>query len=508
MGQLRYLFMADNFNENPILTPSASPELGRLFKLGQSVDEAQQTSASPENLPAYEQVDIPIEVMEQQQMGQSSTTRVQLVTGDEAVEAAHQAHESHQIHSDDSEDVAEQPKRASKVSGLRILTKAAPYLVVFIIGLGLYFFYFNTFSFTSLFKGGTTAVLNKKADTAALSALEKSEATGYDSWISQFFFDVSDPEIISMDTDVSGNGLTNFQKYLLNLNPKMYDTLGDDVGDGQKIMDGKNPWTGLALTETQQKIADNYFDKELISDRIAAAQAQHENTAFAPFVSNHSPYFQSGVSNIVNGDSALASRDDGNSGEVAGATAYSAQAASGIRGSTTTTSQIRTAPLTGRDGATALSNLGIDTSIPGKITIPSINTTVPLVWSSDPKNFEADLKNGVIHYPGTPLPGEMGTSYISGHSSGYFWDKSSYKLAFAKLGNVKNGDSFTITVTLKGGKQAILHYRVDGRAEYGADDARQFLQSSDSVVALSTCWPINTTARRLVLYGVLTQVEK
>src|SRR6185503_18729643 len=154
--------MADNFNDNPILTPSASPELGRLFKLDHSVEEqTQPTSASPENLPAYEQVDIPIEVMEQQQMGQSSTTRMQLVTGEEAVEAAHQAHEA-KVHPEDHLEQSEQgaspdqPAHTTRISPLRILTKAAPYLVVFIIGLGLYFFYFNSFSFSSLFKGGTT----------------------------------------------------------------------------------------------------------------------------------------------------------------------------------------------------------------------------------------------------------------------------------------------------------------------------------------------------------------
>jgi LPXTG-site transpeptidase (sortase) family protein len=507
--------MTDNTNNNPILTPSSSPELGRLFKLDHSVDEAnRQTLPAPENTPAYEDVDIPIEVMEHHQMEQSSVTRPQLVTGDEAVEAAHQAHQAKVDHPEDSEPALEEeqqePGEVARRLG-RVGKKLAPYLVVFAIGLGLYFFYFNTFSFTSftnLFKGGTTAVVSNKVDSAALAALQKSEAASYDSWISQFFFDVSDPEIIGMNTDVSGNGLTNFQKYLLNLNPKMYDTLGDSEGDGQKIIDGQNPWTGLALTEAQQKIADSYLDKELISNRIAAARAKHENTAFAPYVSNHSPYYQSGVSNIVNGDRALAETSNNDNGEVAGVAYPTPVQAVTPRSAATSSSTPRPTTTTRRESSPSLSSLGIDTSKAGSINIPSINTTVPLVWSSDPKNFEADLKNGVIHYPGTPLPGEMGTSYVSGHSSGYFWDKSQFKLAFAKLGDVKNGDSFTVTVTLKTGQQAVLHYRVDGRAEYAADDPRQFLQSSDSVVALSTCWPINTTARRLVLYGVLTQVEK
>ena len=78
-------------------------------------------------------------------------------------------------------------------------------------------------------------------------ALKKSESVAYANWINQFFFDIQDKDITSMDTDVSGNGLTNFQKYLLNLNPKVYDTQGNNIADGQLIIDGKNPWTGNAL---------------------------------------------------------------------------------------------------------------------------------------------------------------------------------------------------------------------------------------------------------------------
>ena len=57
---------------------------------------------------------------------------------------------------------------------------------------------------------------------------------------------VSDPKILDPETDNSGNGLTNFQKYLLNLNPKSYDTLGLGEADSQTIAKGINPLTGGA----------------------------------------------------------------------------------------------------------------------------------------------------------------------------------------------------------------------------------------------------------------------
>jgi len=70
------------------------------------------------------------------------------------------------------------------------------------------------------------------------------------------------------------------------------------------------------------------------------------------------------------------------------------------------------------------SNLDINQSVPGRLQIPSLKIDAPLIWSSDPKNFDTDLQSGVIHYPGTALPGEIGTTYISGHSSNYSWAKA------------------------------------------------------------------------------------
>ncbi len=415
--------------------------------------------------------------------------------------------------------------------------KILPYVVVFAIGVGIYYFYFSSFSFNNLFKSSNIATVSTQNNTEKnLATLKKTESANYAIWISQFFFDVQDKSIIDMDTDVSGNGLTNFQKYLLNLNPKIFDTRGDSVSDGQAIIEGKNPWTGLVMTDGQKKIADAYFDNEIISNRITAALANHQNSpSFSLYVSSSSPYYQAGVSSVSNGTQPVGNgvagieQPAGYSGtvssipanqQVAGANTTSGNTTTGSNTPTSNTTATRvttntTAPKTSPTaGVNAVTNniggsaLDIDTNVPGQVNVPSVKISVPVIWTSDVKNFDADLKKGVVHFPGTPLPGDVGSSYISGHSSGYLFDKSPYKQAFAAIGNTKDGDSFTVTVTLHGGQKVILHYTVAGRAEYAANDQRQFLQTPDSVVALSTCWPINTTVRRLVVFGKLTQIEK
>ncbi|HEX3095789.1 MAG TPA: sortase [Patescibacteria group bacterium] len=366
-----------------------------------------------------------------------------------------------------------------------------PYIVIFAIGIGLYFFYFSDVSFTNIFKS-SSITLEKVTTTASDKDLDKLKAdqkANYLKWMSQFFFAVNDDAIVSMDADVSGNGLTNFEKYLLDLNPKVYSTRGTDKPDGQLVIEGINPWTGKPFTDKQKELVSKYINTELISNRITAAALNRGVTKFAEYVNPGSPYYVSPdqLRAVQNANPTISSP------EVASEqTAY--QASQHANPTPTTTANLNP-------------NNDINQNIPGKIDIPSVKVSVPLTWTKDVKDFDNDLKKGTVHYPGTVLPGQLGTAYISGHSSGYIWDHSAYKQIFAVLGQVKDGDSFTITVTLNSGKQAIYHYVVSSRGEFQADDQAQFANTADSVVALSTCWPVGTTARRLVLFAKLTQTE-
>lgn len=358
-----------------------------------------------------------------------------------------------------------------------------PYVVIFAIGLGLYFFYFSNFSINNLFKSNELTIESVAVNNKDLEKLKKDQAAAYTTWMKQFFFEVNDEAIVSMDTDVSGNGLTNFEKYLLNLNPKVYSTRGTNTGDGALVLEDTSPWTGKPFTDQQKELVDKYINKELVSNRITAAALSRGVTKFAQYVSPDSPYYIDPAT--------LAQTSQNTSPEVASNEA-AAQAAQ-------------------QSGSNTLNlNSGgdINLDIPGKLEIPANKIVVPLIWTKNVKDFDADLKKGLVHYPGTVLPGEIGTSYVSGHSSGYLWDKSPYKQIFANLGSVKDGTSFTITVTGKDGKLIIYHYVVERRGEFAANDQAQFVNTADSIVALSTCWPVGTTARRLVLFGKLSQTER
>ncbi|HVY67306.1 MAG TPA: hypothetical protein VHA30_00190, partial [Patescibacteria group bacterium] len=124
---------------------------------------------------------------------------------------------------------------------MKIARAAGPYVAVFAVGLFLYYFFFS--SSTGLHFGFLSNLFTKsesapaKPQQTALQQLENQDQSAYRQWINGFYYDVTDPKVIDPETDNSGNGLTNFQKYLLNLNPKSYDTLGLGMPDSQTLAD-------------------------------------------------------------------------------------------------------------------------------------------------------------------------------------------------------------------------------------------------------------------------------
>lgn len=447
----------------------------------------------PENLPVGNiPADLPVvEVVAQSPSPVTNLDEeIQEIKKPKEIKTVGELLEKKVVATEDGENLDEIMTHAGSSPFVRALKAVLPYVVIFIIFLVLYFFYFSDFTINSLFKSDNLTIENVTTSTnnKDLENLKADQKDEYDLWMKQFFFEVNDEAIISMDTDVSGNGLSNFEKYLLNLNPKVYSSRGSNIPDGELVTQDISPWTGTPFTDAQKELVNKYINKELVSNRITAAALTRGVTKFAQYVNSDSPYY------IDPKTLASTNSSEVESNEVAAQTAQNSQ----------TNQQTQTAPTTGNMNASE----DINTNIPGKLEIPANKISVPLIWTKDVKSFDADLKKGIVHYPGTALPGQIGTSYISGHSSGYLWDKSPYKTIFAGLGGVTDGTSFTISATLKNGKTAVYHYVVASRGEFAPNDQAQFVNTADSMVALSTCWPIGSTAKRLVLFSKLSQVEQ
>jgi LPXTG-site transpeptidase (sortase) family protein len=147
--------------------------------------------------------------------------------------------------------------------------------------------------------------------------------------------------------------------------------------------------------------------------------------------------------------------------------------------------------------------INFDQSKPGKLSIPKLKINVALIWSQDPSSFDNDLTHGVIHYPGTAMPGENGIIYVSGHSSDYFWKHDPMHDIFAQLNYLAPGDDILIEATGVDGKIYNFRYQVTGSNIYKPDDQAQFFGDAKvSKLNLSTCWPIGTQASRYVVSAV------
>lgn len=107
-----------------------------------------------------------------------------------------------------------------------------------------------------------------------------------------------------------------------------------------------------------------------------------------------------------------------------------------------------------------------------------------------------DLSKGLVHLPGTALPGQRGNVFISGHSAlSNFWSKDAY---FAKLPDTKVGDQ--IELEANGAKFVYQVIEIKAVDPYNLsviapqDDTGRFL-------TLMTCVPPGLNFKRLIVLG-------
>ncbi|HCX27812.1 MAG TPA: hypothetical protein DHI91_01590 [Candidatus Portnoybacteria bacterium] len=133
------------------------------------------------------------------------------------------------------------------------------------------------------------------------------------------------------------------------------------------------------------------------------------------------------------------------------------------------------------------------------IIINKLGLDVPLVPSSGTTQTElnAALNQGVIIYPGSALPGQAGEVFLSGHSSVYPWVKTEYGQVFALLDKLETGDVVSLIYD-----RYQYDYQITGKQILSPKDTR-ITMTSQPALTLMTCWPIGTSAKRLVVHGEL-----
>lgn len=135
-----------------------------------------------------------------------------------------------------------------------------------------------------------------------------------------------------------------------------------------------------------------------------------------------------------------------------------------------------------------------------KIVIPKINVDAPIVNITDYSNASIleGIKEGVGHYPGTALPGRVGNTFLTGHSSYYWWNDGKYNQVFALLHKVEAGD--LIYIYYQGGKYV---YQATDKIVVSPQDVHVLDPTDTPTLSLMTCTPTGTNLRRLIVHAKL-----
>ncbi|MDQ7814673.1 MAG: class E sortase [Patescibacteria group bacterium] len=139
--------------------------------------------------------------------------------------------------------------------------------------------------------------------------------------------------------------------------------------------------------------------------------------------------------------------------------------------------------------------------------IKNLGIDAPVVYIEEKNEaaYQAALKKGVVHFPGTALPGELGNVYIFGHSSDYAWADSPYRAVFALLTEIEVGDEIRISDS-KGGVfvYRVIETRVVTPKDLSVLDQRG---KQKKLLTLQTSYPLGTALRRFIVLAEAIELQ-
>ncbi|NBU33276.1 class D sortase [bacterium] len=148
--------------------------------------------------------------------------------------------------------------------------------------------------------------------------------------------------------------------------------------------------------------------------------------------------------------------------------------------------------------ATPIVGSSVNVGPESKIIIPKINLEVPVVYdlnTTEEKDVQAGLENGVVHYSTSVEPGQVGNVVIVGHSSNNILNKGKYKFAFVLLKRLEIGD----TISLQKGGIRYTYEVYDKKIVKPTDVSVLGTTAKPNTVTLITCDPPGTSLNRLVV---------
>lgn len=135
---------------------------------------------------------------------------------------------------------------------------------------------------------------------------------------------------------------------------------------------------------------------------------------------------------------------------------------------------------------------------PDSLEIPILGVSAPLVFVEEADQVQDALERGVVHWPESNLLGEIGQTFVLGHSAPPNWPKIGYKGVFSRLSELKEGDEILIFTK---GKSYI--YRVARHIYLERGEEIPANEAGRASLYLITCWPPGQDIRRLAIEAFL-----
>ena len=145
-------------------------------------------------------------------------------------------------------------------------------------------------------------------------------------------------------------------------------------------------------------------------------------------------------------------------------------------------------------------NSGAAVSSEPRLIIPKINVDVPVIYNVgyDHDSQMAAMQKGVAHFaiPGADsVPGQIGNTVFSGHSSNDLFDPGDYKFIFAQLDKLQTGDSIYVHYN-----SIRYTYTVTKKEVVKPSNVGSLLGLADKpYLTLITCTPLGTATNRLLI---------
>ncbi|MFZ2682313.1 MAG: sortase [Patescibacteria group bacterium] len=144
---------------------------------------------------------------------------------------------------------------------------------------------------------------------------------------------------------------------------------------------------------------------------------------------------------------------------------------------------------------------------PDTLQIPSLGIEAPIKYTEEESEaaYQLALRDGVVRFPQTPEPGELGNVYIFGHSSDYVWTPGNYKTVFARLPEIALGSQIKVS----NAEGQVFTYTVFETKIVSPRDLSVLDQYNyeRKILSLQASYPLGTALQRFIVIAELDESQ-